>query len=181
MAGTSRRPDRQRPRGGGRLLAVRGGVVCCWPGRPGSVSRKFSSRSEKAVGLRGGVLARPRFYGDSPHRAANRREEKEKTQQSGDDGKLTHTRPRRRRRHAVPVGEPVVSLHWRSHPARNRSETAPCERGTPRSLKALVNAVAEIPAVSSLHRWRLYEGKHAGRSLLRSWPARSLRVLYAFF
>ena len=44
--------------------------------------------------------------------------------------------------------------HPRCVPRPNRPETAPDERGTSGSLKALINAVAEIPTFSSLHRWR---------------------------
>ena len=42
-----------------------------------------------------------------------------------------------------------------AHPIRNRPDTTPDERGTSSSLRALINAVAEIPTVSLLHRfWR---------------------------
>ena len=41
-----------------------------------------------------------------------------------------------------------------AHPVRKPPETAPDERGTSSSVKALINAVADIPTVSSLHRWR---------------------------
>ena len=65
----------------------------------------------------------------------------------------------------------TTARHWRVtkteptstravHPARNRPETAPDERGTSNSLKALINAVAEIPTVSSLHRWRPAQEHH---------------------
>ena len=61
------------------------------------------------------------------------------------------TRTTARHRHAcrhVTETEPISTRA--AHPARNRPETAPDERGTSGSLKALINAVAEIPAVSSL-------------------------------
>ena len=60
-----------------------------------------------------------------------------------------------------------------AHPARNRPETAPDERGTSSSLKALINAVAEIPTVSSLHRWRpAQQHEHDPRAGLRAAQAR---------
>ena len=60
-----------------------------------------------------------------------------------------------------------------AHPVRNRPDTAPDERGTSSSLKALINAVAEIPTVSSLHRWRpAQQHEHDPRAGLRAAQAR---------
>ena len=63
--------------------------------------------------------------------------------------------------------------HLAAHPAQNRPETAPDERGTLSSLEALINAVAEIPTVSSLHRWRpAQQHEHDPRAGLRAAQAR---------
>ena len=80
------------------------------------------------------------------------------------------TRTTARHRHVTKT-EPTSTRA--AHPARNRPETAPDERGTSSSLKALINAVAEIPTVSSLHRWRpAQQHEHDPRAGLRAAQAR---------
>ena len=83
-------------------------------------------------------------------------------------GARTRTTARHRR---FPKTEPTSTRA--AHPARNRPKTAPDERGTSSSLKALINAVAEIPTVSSLHRWRpAQQHEHDPRAGLRAAQAR---------
>ena len=68
-------------------------------------------------------------------------------------GAPEQARPRTRttaRHRRFPKTEPTSTRA--AHPARNHPKTTPDERGTSSSLKALINAVAEIPTVSSLHR-----------------------------
>ena len=81
------------------------------------------------------------------------------------------TRTTARHRHVTKT-EPTSTRA--AHPARNLPETAPDERGTSSSLKALINAVAkEIPTVSSLHRWRpAQQHEHDPRAGLRAAQAR---------
>ena len=60
-----------------------------------------------------------------------------------------------------------------AHPANNLPETAPDECGTSSSVKALANAVANIPTVSSLHCWRPAQHHgHDPRAELRGAQAR---------
>ena len=81
--------------------------------------------------------------------------------ENANDGKATH----------VTKTEPTSTRA--AHPARNRPKTAPDERGTSSSLKTLINAVAEIPTVSSLHRWRpAQQHEHDPRAGLRAEQAR---------
>ena len=82
------------------------------------------------------------------------------------------TRTTARHRHVTKT-EPTSTRA--AHPARNRPETAPDERGTSSSLKALINAVAvaEILTVSSLHRRRpAQQHGHGPRAELRVAQAR---------
>ena len=75
-----------------------------------------------------------------------------------------------RHQHATET-EPISTRA--AHPVRNRPDTAPDERGTSSSLKALINAVAEIPTVSSLHRRRpAQQHEHDPRAGLRAAQAR---------
>ena len=77
------------------------------------------------------------------------------------------TRTTARHRH-VSKTEPTSTRA--AHPARNHPKTTPDERGTSSSLKALINAVAEIPAVSSLHRSSLATSTTA-RARPESWAS----------
>ena len=83
------------------------------------------------------------------------------------------TRTTARHRHVTKT-EPTSTRA--AHPTRNRPETAPDERGTSNSLKALlINAVAEIPTTvsSSLHRRRpAQQHGHDPRAGLRVAQAR---------
>ena len=82
-------------------------------------------------------------------------------------------RERKRRQGTGTSHQDGTDQHLAAHPARNRPETAPDERGTSSSLKALINAVAEIPTVSSLHRWRpAQQHEHDPRAGLRAAQAR---------
>ena len=83
-------------------------------------------------------------------------------------GARTRTTARHRR---VTKIEPTSTRA--AHPARNLPETAPDERGTSSSVKELINSVADIPSVSSLHCWRPAQHHgHDPRAELRGTQAR---------
>ena len=83
-------------------------------------------------------------------------------------GPRTRTTARHR---CVAETEPISTRA--AHPVRNRPDTTPDERGTSSSLKALINAVAKIPTVSSLHRWRpAQQHEHDPRAGFRAAQAR---------